>query len=98
MVKVLAISIKDVEHVALLARLELTEEEKILYTEQLNAILEHMIRLQELDLKEVSPTAHVLPIHNVLRPDDVYPSMDRDEVLHNAPSRQDGHFMVPKIV
>jgi len=95
---VMGISVKDVEHVALLARLDLTEKEKLMYTEQLNAILGYMEKLQELDTKDVPPTAHVLPIHNVFRPDDVRPSMDREEVLKNAPNQEEGLFRVPKIV
>lgn len=94
----LTISIKDVEHVAMLARLELTEDEKHLYTEQLNAILQSMDKLQELDTTDVAPTAHVLPIENVFREDLVRPSMSRDEVLKNAPWEEDGQFRVPKIV
>lgn len=92
------ISIKDVEHVALLARLELTEEEKATYTQQLNAILHSMDKLQELDTSNVTPTAHVLPLHNVFREDVVKPSMDRDSVLQNAPWEEEGQFRVPKIV
>lgn len=94
----MAISIQDVEHVAMLARLELNEEEKHLYTEQLNAILEHMSKLQELDTTDVPPTAHILPLRNVLREDEVRPSMDREEVLQNAPNQEEGQFRVPKIV
>lgn len=94
----MVISLKDVEHVALLARLELAEEEKHLYTEQLNAILDYIGKLQELDTDDIPPTAHVLPIYNVLREDEVHPSMDREAVLQNAPHREEGQFRVPKIV
>ncbi|MDD2497440.1 MAG: Asp-tRNA(Asn)/Glu-tRNA(Gln) amidotransferase subunit GatC [Desulfitobacteriaceae bacterium] len=94
----MAISVKDVEHVALLARLELSDEEKNMYTEQLNTILGYMEKLKELDTAGVPPTAHVLPIHNVLREDVERPSMDREKVLQNAPYREDGQFRVPKIV
>ncbi|ATW23453.1 Asp-tRNA(Asn)/Glu-tRNA(Gln) amidotransferase subunit GatC [Candidatus Formimonas warabiya] len=94
----MAISLKDVEHVAMLARLELTAEEKEMYTGQLNAILEYIGKLQELDTSQIPPTAHVLPIHNVLREDQVRPSMDRAEVLQNAPYEEEGQFRVPKIV
>lgn len=89
---------KDVEHVAALARLELSEDEKHLYTEQLNAILQSMEKLKELDTTSVPPTAHVLPIQNVFREDQVRPSMDRDAVLENAPAEENGQFRVPKIV
>jgi len=94
----MVISIKDVEHVALLARLDLAEEEKHLYTEQLNAILDYIGKLQELNTDDISPTAHVLPIHNVLREDKNRPSIDRSEVLQNAPHQEEGQFRVPKIV
>lgn len=94
----MVISIKDVEHVALLARLDLAEEEKHLYTEQLNAILDYIGKLQELDTDDISPTAHVLPIHNVLREDRTHLSIDRSEVLQNAPHQEEGQFRVPKIV
>ncbi|MGI6065640.1 MAG: Asp-tRNA(Asn)/Glu-tRNA(Gln) amidotransferase subunit GatC [Bacillota bacterium] len=94
----MAISVKDLEHVALLARIELSEEEKDIYTEQLNVILGHIEKLKELDTTDVPPTIHVLPIHNVLREDEERPSMDREKVLQNAPQREDGQFRVPKIV
>ncbi|MEL7567732.1 MAG: Asp-tRNA(Asn)/Glu-tRNA(Gln) amidotransferase subunit GatC [Dehalobacterium sp.] len=94
----MAISIKDVEHVALLARLDLAEEEKQLYTEQLNAILDYIGKLQELNTDDIPPTAHVLPIHNVLREDKSRPSIERSEVLQNAPRQEEGQFRVPRIV
>ena len=94
----MVISIKDVEHVALLARLDLAEDEKQLYTEQLNAILDYIGKLQELDTEDISPTAHVLPIHNVMREDVTRSSIERSEVLQNAPRQEEGQFKVPKIV
>lgn len=94
----MVISKKDVEHVALLARLELSEEEKQLYAGQLNAILDYMGKLKELDTDDIPPTAHVLPIHNVLRKDLPRPSMGRNEVLKNAPQKEQGQFKVPRIV
>ncbi|QSQ07745.1 Aspartyl/glutamyl-tRNA(Asn/Gln) amidotransferase subunit C [Koleobacter methoxysyntrophicus] len=92
------ISKKDVEHVAQLARLHLEEEEKELYTRQLNSILNYMEKLGELDTGDVEPTAHVLPIKNVFREDRVEQSMDIEEVLRNAPDREEGFFKVPKII
>lgn len=92
------ISKKDVEHVAQLARLHLEEEEKELYTRQLNSILNYMEKLGELDTSDVEPTAHVLPIKNVFREDRVGQSMDIEEVLRNAPDREEGFFKVPKII
>lgn len=89
---------QQVEHVAQLARLELTEEEKEVYTSQLNSILEYVKVLDELDTSQVQPMAHVLPIHNVFRPDESRPSIDKEEALENAPDRQGGFFKVPRIV
>ncbi|CCO09250.1 Asp-tRNA(Asn)/Glu-tRNA(Gln) amidotransferase subunit GatC [Desulfotomaculum varum] len=92
------ISKQDVEHVALLARLELNEEEKELYTRQLNKILEAAKALQELATDNVPPTAHVLPLQNVFREDRVGPHIDPEKALANAPEREDCFFKVPKIV
>lgn len=89
---------QQVEHVARLARLELTEEEKEVYTGQLNSILEYVKVLDELDTSQVQPMAHVLPIHNVFRPDETRPSIDKEEALDNAPDRQGEFFKVPRIV
>ena len=92
------ISKKDVEHVALLARLELTDAEKEAYTKQLNSIMDYMNKINELDTVGVEPTAHVLPLYNVLREDKREKSFDRAEVLKNAPEKEKGQFKVPKIV
>lgn len=89
---------KDVEHVALLARLELSEVEKEKFTEQLNAILEYADALKKLDTTNVQPTAHPLPINNVFREDAARPSITNGEALSNAPEQEDGFFKVPKIV
>jgi aspartyl-tRNA(Asn)/glutamyl-tRNA(Gln) amidotransferase subunit C len=88
----------DVEHVAALARLALTEEELEQFTGQLADILDHAARVSALDTSEVPPTAHPLPLVNVLRPDDVSPSSDRDEVLAAAPDVEDGRFRVPPVL
>ena len=92
------ISRQEVEHVALLARLELTEQEIAEYTGQLNAILDYAAVLEQLDTESVPPTAHAVPLHNVLRSDEVRPSMAQDKVLQNAPDSDEGFFRVPKIV
>ncbi|MDO7788456.1 Asp-tRNA(Asn)/Glu-tRNA(Gln) amidotransferase subunit GatC [Desulforamulus aquiferis] len=92
------ISKQDVEHVALLGRLELSDEEKELYTEQLNKILDAARALQTLDTSSVPPTAHVLPIQNVFREDKVGEHINLEEALANAPEREDNFFKVPKIV
>ncbi len=84
--------------VALLARLELTDAELDTYTDQLAAIIDHAADVAALDLADVPPTAHPLPIENVLRPDVIAPSLDRDEVLSQAPSVEDRRFRVPAIL
>lgn len=89
---------QEVEHVALLARLELTEEEVVTYTEQLNSILDYAAMLDNLNTEEIIPTAHALPLHNVLREDRVHPSLEREKVLANAPEAEEGFFKVPRIV
>ena len=88
----------DVEHVAQLARLALTEEEIEHFTEQLGVILDHSAQVAALDTSDVPPTAHPLPLVNVLRADVVRPSLDRDEVLAMAPATEDGRFRVPRIL
>ncbi|WP_438266169.1 Asp-tRNA(Asn)/Glu-tRNA(Gln) amidotransferase subunit GatC [Desulfurispora thermophila] len=89
---------EQVEHVALLARLALTPEEKELYSRQLSAILEYARKLEELDVSDVPPTAHVLPLRNVLRQDQVGAHMPPEEALANAPEREENYFKVPRIV
>ena len=88
----------DVEHVALLARLALTEDELERLTEQLDVILDHAAQVAALDTAGVEPTAHPLPLVNVLRDDDVRPSLDPAEVLAMAPATEDGRFRVPRIL
>ncbi|MCM1566206.1 MAG: Asp-tRNA(Asn)/Glu-tRNA(Gln) amidotransferase subunit GatC [Dehalobacter sp. 4CP] len=92
------LSREEVEHVALLARLQLSEEEVELYTEQLNSILGYAEMLQKLNTDQVSPTAHAVQLFNVLREDEVKLSMSRDKILMNAPDEEDGFFRVPRIV
>lgn len=89
---------KDVEHVALLAHLEITEEEKEMFTQQLNATLAHIDQLNELDTTGVPPTFYIVPTKNVLREDVVRPSLPQAEILGNAPETENGCFKVPKIV
>lgn len=92
------ISLKDVEHVALLGRLELTGEEKEVYAKQLSDILEYARKLQDLDTNDTQPTAHVLPLKNVFREDKVGEHLPVENVLTNAPEKQENFFKVPKIV
>ena len=89
---------KDVEHVALLSRLELSETELDKFTGQLDAILEYIDVLNQVDTSAVEPMAHVLEIRNVMRADQVQPSLPREAALQNAPDAEDGFFKVPKIV
>jgi len=92
------ISRQDVEHVAMLARLEITEAEKEMFTKQLNVILEYVDQLNELDTTGVPPTSHVIPMQNVLREDAVRPSLPQAKILGNAPETENGCFKVPRIV
>lgn len=87
-----------VAKVAHLARLELSEAELDTYTDQLGAVLEHADDVAALELHDVPPTAHPLPLVNVLREDVVAPCLDRDEVLAQAPAVEDGRFRVPAIL
>jgi aspartyl-tRNA(Asn)/glutamyl-tRNA(Gln) amidotransferase subunit C len=88
----------DVLHVARLARLALTDAEVDEFTVQLAGILEHADDVARLDIADVPPTAHPLPLVNVLRPDEVRPGVDRAEVLAAAPDAADDRFRVPKIL
>jgi len=92
------ITTDDVAHVARLARLELTSDELEKFTEQLAAVLDHARDVEALDTEGVAPTAHPLPLSNVLRDDVVRPSLDRAEVLAAAPSVELDRFRVPRIL
>lgn len=94
----MALTIKEVEHVALLARLQLKEEEKMVFAEQLSSILEYVDKLNELATDEVEPLTHILPVFNVFRPDEAKPGSPREEILANAPLVEDGQYKVPKIM
>ena len=91
------ISREEVVHVATLARLGLTESEVELFREQLGTILRHMESLAELDLSDVPPTAQVVPLLDVERPDEPRPSLGREAVLSNAPREEDGYFRVAPV-
>ena len=88
----------EIDKVARLARLELSEEEKKTFGEQLEQILAHMEQLSRLDTHGIEPTSHALPIDNVFREDEVRASSPRAEVLGIAPAEEDGHFKVPRIL
>ena len=87
----------DIEHVARLARLELTPEERDRLRAQLAVILEHAAMVGEVATADVPPTAYAIPRANVLRPDEPTPSLGAEAVLANAPDREDDRFRVPRI-
>ena len=93
----MTISREDVEYVAALARLELTEPEIQEYTEQLNSIIDYAAMLERLDTDNVVPTAHAVPLHNVMREDQVGSSINHEKALWNAPDGEEGFFRVPRI-
>lgn len=92
------ISVDDIRHVALLARLALTPEEESELTTTLDSILQHMDQLNRLDTSDVEPTAHVAAVAAPLRDDVVTNAPDADALLANAPARDDDLFLVPKII
>jgi aspartyl-tRNA(Asn)/glutamyl-tRNA(Gln) amidotransferase subunit C len=96
--KFMALTRDEVLHVANLARLTLGLEEIELFTRQLNDILAYVEKLQELDTTGVEPLAHVIPVFNVFREDVVRDGLDRDTALGNAPAREEGAFVVPRVI
>lgn len=92
------LSREEVEHVAVLGRLKLNEDEVGKFTEQMNTILGYFEQLKEADTSQVGGTTHVVPMVNVLRPDVRRPSCDPDQALANAPERVDNLFKVPRVV
>ena len=91
------ITIKDVEHVAKLARLELTEEEKELYTKQLGDVLKYVEQMNEVDTSDVKPMSHAIDFVNVMREDKVVYEQTKEQLMMNAPDEENGFFKVPKI-
>jgi aspartyl-tRNA(Asn)/glutamyl-tRNA(Gln) amidotransferase subunit C len=92
------ISREEVQHVARLARLHLTDEEAERMREQLDAILAYIDKLRELDVEGVEPTAHAVPLVNVMRDDALAPCLPQEQALANAPDRADEFFRVPRII
>ncbi len=88
----------DVGYVAKLACVDLTDEETRLFQGQLDQILHYVEQLNELDVKDVEPTAHAIPIYNVLRKDELGTSLNHNDVMANAPASTDGQIRVPKII
>ena len=94
----MSITREEVEHVAYLARLGLTDEEKGRLAEQLSNILDAMRAIDRLDTSAILPTAQVIPLRNVMRADEVRPSSDREAILENAPRREGDFFLVPPVL
>jgi aspartyl-tRNA(Asn)/glutamyl-tRNA(Gln) amidotransferase subunit C len=94
----MAVTRKDVEYIAELAKLKFKDEELEKFTEQLNEILAYVEKLNELDTTNVEPLSHPIEGSNVFREDVVKPSLDREEALRNAPDRSELFFKVPKVI
>ena len=92
------ITMRDVEHVARLSRLALTDQEKERMRRELDGILSYIDKLRALDTANVPPTSHAVPMTNVMREDEPRPSLAQDEMLANAPERSGEFFRVPKII
>jgi len=89
---------QEVDHVAKLARLQLSDSAKDMFADQLSNILTYVEQLNELDTKGVEPTSHVLDIRNVMREDLPGESLSQERALANAPDKAAGHYRVPKII
>ncbi len=94
----MSISRKEVEHIALLARLELSDDEIRRYADQLSAILDHVAALQELETEHIPPTSSVLPLRSGLREDEPLPGLAADRALQNAPDSEKNQFRVPPVL
>jgi len=92
------LTLDEVEHIAELARLRLSEDEKARYREQLSEILDYAARLQAVDTSGISPTSSVLPARSVLRKDEPRPGLSLEEVLRNAPETEKSQFRVPPVL
>lgn len=89
---------EQIQHIAVLSRLNLSEEEKDLFGSQLSSILDYMDQLNELDTRETEPTSHVLSLSNVMRDDILASSLPGEEALKNAPSHSQNFYRVPRII
>ncbi len=94
----MAVTIKDVEHIAKLAKLQFSEEEKVKFTEKFNDILAFIEKMNELDTSKVEPLSHVIELDNVFREDVVKPSLPTEDALKNAPAKTERFFKVPKVI
>uniref|UniRef100_A0A7C3ZBH3 Aspartyl/glutamyl-tRNA(Asn/Gln) amidotransferase subunit C n=1 Tax=Desulfobacca acetoxidans TaxID=60893 RepID=A0A7C3ZBH3_9BACT len=94
----MALTKEEVLHVANLARLSLDPQQVDRFTRQLNDILAYVEKLQEVDTAGVQPMAHVVPLYNVFREDEVTPGLSREDSLANAPVQEEGTFVVPRVI
>jgi len=94
----MSLSREEVEHIALLARLDLSEEEIVRYADQLSAILDYVAMLQELETEHIPPTASALPLISRLREDEPRPGLDTQKALQNAPDSEKDQFRVPPVL
>jgi len=94
----MSVTIKEVEHIAKLAKLEFSDTEKEKFTHQFNDILGYMEQLNSVDTTNVEPLAQVIELRNVFREDVVTPSTPTEEALKNAPAATEEHFKVPKVI
>ncbi len=94
----MAITKEDIMHVANLARLEVSEADIETFADQLGKVLEYVNALNRVDTEGVSSTSHAISLTNAFREDVVQAHLDRDKVLSNAPEKEDGSFLVPKVV
>lgn len=92
------VSIEEVKKIASLSMLYVSDEDKKMLQKSLESILDHAQRLNELDTENVVPTTYILKQQNVFREDEIIPARDRDELLKNAPEKEDGYFIVPQVV
>jgi aspartyl-tRNA(Asn)/glutamyl-tRNA(Gln) amidotransferase subunit C len=88
----------NIDHVARLARLELSETEKVQFADQLGEVLHHIAQLGKIDVSGVEPTAHAFPVENIWAEDAAEPGLTASEALSNAPAKRDGMISVPKVV
>jgi len=93
----MSISREEVKHIALLSRLELSEEEAELFSEHISEILDYVEKLQSLDVEGVEPTSHAVPMFNVMRDDEVKTHLSLEDALQNAPDKEGPFFRVPRV-
>ena len=92
------ITLKDVEYVANLSKLELSQKEKVKFQKELDNIIKYIDQLNKLNTENTPTTSHVVPLQNVFRKDKILPSLPQEKALANAPKKKDGFFRVPKVI